>query len=174
MKTLLKLVVIFMCVFIASIADPQYMLSIDEKIVNKITLQVAKKISAEKGLIPAGSGGQMMDEIKMLMLGFDYRKIANIETARELLVYCVEEYLAEINTSEEIRPYLCNYPFTNKNIQIDICFFNPDGTYVPIDDIIIATADEGKIAYRISKPDRLGLQTIYQESYEEAVQKVKK
>jgi hypothetical protein len=81
MKFLLPITVILMSIVIASIAYPHYTLSKDEKIVNKITLQVAKKISAEKGLILIGTGGQMMDEIKMLMLGFNFYKSVDLETA---------------------------------------------------------------------------------------------
>ncbi len=167
MKVLLKLIAIFI---ILLVANNHYIFSKDERIANKITMQVAKKISAEKGLAPIGTGGQMMDEIKMLMLGFDCRKIVNMEAARELLVYCVEEYLAAINASEEIRPYLYNYPFSDKNIEIDIYFFNPDGSDVPIGDISVAAANKGRVIYE----DGSGLLTIHEETYKEATQKVKR
>ncbi len=167
-------IIIVASFIIVSIVYPAYTLSKDEKIANKITLQTAKKISTEKGLIPMGIGGQMMDEIKMLMLGFDCRKIVDIETARGLLVYCVEEFLTAINASEEIRPYLYSYPFTDQNVQLEIFFRNPDASNVSIGNIVVAVAKCGRICYEVYESNRPGLQTLYQETYEEAFQKVKR
>jgi hypothetical protein len=81
-----------------------------EKIADKITEKTAKKLKEQKGLSLAGTGGRMMDDIQMMMMGFNFYKIVDIETARQLLVDSVQEYLSAINSNEEIRPHLHDYP----------------------------------------------------------------
>ena len=48
----------------------------------------------------------MMDDIQMMMMGFNFYKVVDIETTRQLLVDSVQEYLSAINSNEEIRPHL--------------------------------------------------------------------
>jgi len=57
-------------------------------------------------LIPVGTGGQMM------AMSFDYYQEVDLKTARELIVYDINEYLSVINGNNEIKPYLHEYPFT--------------------------------------------------------------
>ena len=140
-----------------------------EKLADKITARTAKKLKQEKGLILVGSGGRMMGDIKMMMMSFDYHKVVDMDEARKLLIYCVEEYLNAINSDEKVRPYLHNYPFTDKNIEIEIVFRNPDGSKVAPNEITIATADEGRLAYSIDDPEKHTLKRIHRETYEEAL-----
>ena len=140
------------------------------KLAHAITAKTAEKLENEKGLILVGTGGQMMDYIQMMMIGFEYRKVINVETARELLVYCVEEYLSAINASEEVRPYPHNYPFTFKNVEIVIYIRNPDGSTVALDKLRIAAADEGELFYYVDDPEKYTLRVIHEETYEEALQ----
>lgn len=143
-----------------------------EQLADEITARTAKKLKNEKSLILVGTGGRMMDDIKMIMMGFEYCKVVDIKTARKLLVYCVEEYLSAINTSKEIRPYLHNYPFTAKNVEIVIYFRNTDGSKVALDKINIASAKEGEMFYYIDYPETYTLKAIHKETYEEAVQAI--
>jgi ribose 5-phosphate isomerase RpiB len=57
------------------------------KIADKITAEVAKKIEKETNLHLCGTGGGMMNEIRMMAMSFDYCNELTIEQARELLVY---------------------------------------------------------------------------------------
>ena len=57
----------------------------------------------------------MMHDIQMMMMGFDFYQGLDIPEARKLLVDAVDEYLAEINANDKVRPYLHNYPFTYQN-----------------------------------------------------------
>ena len=141
-----------------------------EKLADKITAKTAKKLEQEKGLILIGTGGRMMDDIKLMMMGFRYRKIIDINEARNLLVYCVEEYLTAINNNEKIRPYLHDYPFTAKNIQIEIFICNPDGSHVAPNELNVAAANEGTAVYEIAAPKRPITITACKETYEEALE----
>ena len=146
--------------------EPDY-----EKIADNITHNTALKLRKEKDLIPIGSGGRMMDDIKKMMLAFHYYKQVDIPTARRLLVYCVDEYLSDINTNEEVRPYLHNYPFTTKNIEIELYFYKEDRRDVPLGQILAAVANEGRVSFYIhNKEGRLT--TIHEETYEEAVRAI--
>jgi len=103
------------------------------------------------------------------MMGFQFRKPVSLEMARKLLIDSIQEYLSEINSSEKIRPYLHNYPFTAQNIQIKIFFCNPDGSEVAPDQINVASAVEGKMFYYIDYSEKHTLKEIHKETYEEAV-----
>lgn len=143
-----------------------------EKLADAITIEISKKLHNEKELHLIGIGGRMMDDIKMMMMGFEYHKIVNIGTARRLLVESVEEYLSEINASEKLRPFLHNYPFTAENIQIVIYFRNPDGSKVASGQINVASAREGKMSYYIDYPEKHTLKAICEETYEDALRQV--
>ncbi len=142
-----------------------------EKIADAITDKTANKLRNEKGLILVGTGGSMMDAVKMLMMGFDYFEAVDVKIARHLLINSIEEYLLEINNNEKIRPYLHNYPFTANNIEIEIYFRNPNGSKVALNQICIASARKGKIVYYIDDPDRHTLKAIFEETYEEATKR---
>ena len=141
-----------------------------EKIADRINAKTAKGLEEQKHLYLIGTGGQMMDDIQMMMMGFNFYSTANIKTARNLLIEAAEKYLLAINSNEKIRPYLHNYPFTDKNIEIVIYFYKPDGSNIDSGELFIAAANRGKIIYYIDCPDRDILKSIYQETYEKALQ----
>jgi hypothetical protein len=145
-----------------------------EKIADKITEQTAKKLKEQKGLSLAGTGGQMMDDIQMMMMGFNLYNVVDIETARQLLVDSVQEYLSAINSNEEIRPHLHNYPFTAQNVEIVIYFYSPDGSKVPLGEITIAAANQGKVVYYIDDPEKHTIKSLHEETYEEVLKLVEK
>lgn len=140
-----------------------------EKVADKITAEIAKKLKKDKSLQLIGTGGAMMHDIQMMMMAFDFYQITDVETARELLVYSVEEYLSAINSSEEIRPYLHNYPFTAENIEIDIYFRKPDRYNVPFGEISVASARRGKLIYFTESSNMSPLHRKYEETYQDAL-----
>jgi hypothetical protein len=145
-----------------------------EKIADKITEKTAKKLKEQKGLFLAGTGGRMMDDIQMMMMGFNFYKVVDIETTRRILVDSVQEYLSAINSNEEIRFHLHNYPFTAQNVEIVIYFYNPDGSKVPPGKITIAAANQGKVVYYIDDPEKHTIRSLHEETYEEALKLVEK
>jgi len=108
----------------------------------------------------------------MMMIGFNYYHVVDVNAARRLLVDSVEEYLSAINASEEVRPYLHEYPFTAQNVEIDIYFYGPDRHKVPAGEIMIAAAKRGKLTYYIDVPEKYDLKAIYEETYEDALKAV--
>ena len=139
------------------------------KIANAITAKTAKQLEEENGLILVGTGGQMMNDIQMMMMGFYFYHVVDVNDARQLLVNSVEAYLSAINANEDVRPYLHEYPFTASNVEIVIYFRNPDRSDVPQGKIRIAAAKRGKLVYYIDYPEKHTIKSIYEESYEDAL-----
>jgi hypothetical protein len=137
-----------------------------EKIVDQIIQDAFIKINKNTGLIPFGTGAQMMDEIKMLGLFFNSKKQISIDEARELLVCAADEFLSEINCNEEIRPYLSKYPFEIENIEIEI--------YTPRDrmlgDLAVVSISKGFLVYE--NRDFSSLEVVFKETYQEGLQKL--
>lgn len=143
-----------------------------EQIADKITEKTAKKLKAQRNLCLVGTGGQMMDDIQMMAMGFYYYQEVNLKTARELILYVINDYLSAINTNEEIRPYLHEHPFTSKNVEIRIWVFEPNGSNPPLDKIHYISAIDGLLSYYLDLPETYSRQAIREESYEEALQAV--
>jgi len=53
----------------------------------QVRSQTAKQLKKEKDLIPVGSGGQMIGDIQLARIMFQYFHLVNLEEARELFVY---------------------------------------------------------------------------------------
>jgi len=144
--------------------SPRYVM-----LAHEITAKTGKELKAQKNLYLVGTGGGMMDDIQMMAMSFNYYKEVDLKTGRDLLVYATNEYLSAINNNTEIRPYLHEYPFTAKNIEIRIFIYNSDRSELSIDKIDCITSRHGMLNYYIRSD---ASQAIYEESYEKAVQAI--
>lgn len=169
MKVLLFLFGFFLFTSCNPSWQKNYQFTNDEKLADEIIKKVAYELKREKGLIPCGTGGQMMDEIQMLALSFDYNKNISIEEGRQLLLTAIGEFTSAINRDERIRPYLANYPFLPKNVQIRIFLKNPDRSTQP-DRLVVVSAINSVLEYEIDDPNGPLFKTIHKETYEEAHQ----
>lgn len=118
----MKFFITYIITFLGSLffpSPPKY-----ELISNKVVSQTSKNISESENLNPIGSGGSMMEDVKMLSISFITKELINKERGRELIHQCANQLISNVNQNEEIRPYLHNYPFTYKNVEIRI--FNRD------------------------------------------------
>jgi len=149
-----------------------YKLRDDEYLVDIVERQAARQLQKELSLQLVGTGAQMMDEIRMLSLNFEYDKPIEAYEGRKLLVRAVDVFLATINANEEIRPYLIQYPFKPENIEIRIFLRSADRSDVPPGKLSVVTALEGVLEYDIEHPVTTRLVTAYQETYQEAVDKL--
>ena len=140
-----------------------------EKIADKITNRTAEKLKKEKNLFLIGTGGQMMDDIQMMAMSFNYYHEVSLEQARELIIYAVNEYLSDINNNQEVRSYLHEYPFTAKNVEIMIFVYGPDRRTLPPEQIYCITSIDSVLEYYTSS-DRD--HPICEETYDEALGKI--
>ncbi|MBS0647823.1 MAG: hypothetical protein JSS10_01205 [Verrucomicrobia bacterium] len=107
----------------------------------------AKKAYEEKGIVLEGSGGQMMDDIKVFTLSFNCYDYLTLEQTRALVVQVVDEFLEQVNAHEKIRPHLHNYPLTVKNVFLMISFRNRLNKRPPKEYIALAYTHQDQIYY---------------------------
>ena len=70
---------------------------------------------------PAGTaayiiGGGFLNKVNEISIGFTMKVDIDIPTARKILIEMSQDLVARINASEEIRPFLKNYPFKLSNL----------------------------------------------------------
>lgn len=169
----MMLINLLVLIFFASCSvDNSCELTEDEKLVNSVMYEVAKKLKKEKKLIPCGSGGQMMNEVKLLRLMFDYHSPVEIEEGRELLIAAAEEFVFQINAKEELRQYLYRYPFQLKDVEIEIYIHNPDGTPKKNGKIEVMKIERGVVKFKADDPGHPFMRTIHHETIEEALSQI--
>ena len=176
MKKYLKTISIFTLIISATLftknldahSIPEFAISEREIIANKITLQTTQELEKKYNLIPVGTGGSMMDNIKMMALSFRYFGEINIDTSRELIVKAIEHYLKNINANTEIKTYLNNYPFTPGNIELRLFLTRPNYQDFPPEQLDCITAWDGNIEYKTHNKNKK-ITSLHNETYEEAV-----
>jgi hypothetical protein len=124
-------VILFMFSFLFGCSSFGYQSPRYVKLAHEITEKTAKELKAQKNLYLAGTGAQMMDDIQMMAMSFDYYQEVDLKTGRELIVHVINEYLLAINSNKEIRSYLHEYPFNAKKVEIRIFIYNPDRSELP-------------------------------------------
>lgn len=150
--------------------EQMYELTEKEKLSDEILEKVAIKLKNELGLIPCGTGGGMLDQIKMLALAFDYNEPLDQDRGREFLILAMDELASAINSDERIRPYLHNYPFDQRNVEIIIYF--PTLERSNLEQPCVIAARRGKLCYKYPSADPYKYGKIYEETYEEALEKI--
>lgn len=141
-----------------------------EDIANEISAKVAKKLSKRHQMNLIGEGGGMMGSIYMIALSFQIDHPLDRNEARERIIDSVEELLTAINSNEEIRPFLKNYPFTTKNVKVAIFSVYPDGRKVYDPLITVVSVDQSEyITFRTKEPNKTPYKNQYREPYSEAL-----
>ena len=145
-----------------------------EQLADQILARAAFKLREEKGLILCGTGGGMLDQVRMLALSFDYPDEVTIQEGRKLLIAAVQTLLAEINANELIRPYLQNYPFESTNIEIRIFLKNPEPPNFEENSLHVLSVIDGIFNYYTKIPEKKfgRFKKIYKETYTEALQEL--
>ncbi len=141
--------------------EPKY-IHLADGIINK----TANEFKTQKHLYLIGHGGSLMYDVKKLSISFVSNEDIDINKGRELIIYCIQTFLSNINSDEQIRPYLNTFPFQAKDIDISISFRESDTEIKHSIDFI--SMHYGKIFYDISDKEET-LKTIHKETYEEAL-----
>ena len=118
-----------------------------DKISDVVLFDVAKNLKSKFNLYPIGSGGKMLDEIKLLSLSFEYIDTLNIEEIRNLFISCAEIFIKTINENKKIRQFLFEYPVTIKNVELTIFFVTKEGNSVLPPSIAVVSNKDNKISY---------------------------
>lgn len=94
--------------------DTSYYPSPASILVNEIQKKVFWQLKKKKKLYPCEFGGGAKTPIRLLHCGFLYYNEIDIETARELIITAGNQFIAEVNANERIRPYLESYLLNQK------------------------------------------------------------
>jgi hypothetical protein len=143
----------------------------EQKILS-ITAQVSRKIQEETGLRLIGRGGGVIGEkrlVRKLNMSFSHYGVINMEKGRELVIYCMQEYLSAINGCEEIREELVHYPFTPQDVEITLFIRGPKNEDIPIGELDVIYIVKGIIKYKIEQPGIPSMKEIHRETYGEAL-----
>lgn len=162
----MKILLLITCLFLSGCTTPAHT-QLANKLMNSFTKQMNKE-----NLFLLASGGSMMDDIQEISLDYGSYRILNIEEARMFFISKVEALLKEINESQKARPYLHNFPFTSRNVHLTISFYYPNGDWVDSPHIALVSLlnNKNKVAYVIYDKNLQRYETIYEETYEEALQ----
>jgi hypothetical protein len=141
---------------------------------HEIRADVAAKLTERYNMGIIGISGGMIDKVNVIGLSFQILGPLSKEKLREILVDCVEEFLTSINEDEEIRPFLKNFPFTEQEIVINIFIVDKAGRNVYDPDIMVATANKGKMTYRTKdKNVEIGYKNEMKEDFQTALKSVR-
>ena len=113
-----------------------------------------------------------MKDVSKVSLEFRTIKTCDIATSRKIIVDCIETWNDMINSDEEIRPYLHQYPFPADKVEIGISFYEKNGNR-PSESVAYAFTLKGKIYYCRHNPEIPDLEDIWEEDYAEALKLVK-
>lgn len=146
------------------------------KIADKIVAKTANTLCKKHQLSCIADSAGMMHCVYMVGMSFEIRCTLDENEARIILIDCVEELLEAINSNKEIRPFLSNYPFNEKNIHLAIFSVDKNGqdTFDPyIGSVSISKQDS--ITFRTKDPNNIyGYKNEYRENYQEALKTVRK
>jgi hypothetical protein len=150
---------------------PEYHLSREEQLVNRILAKTAKIIKDKYNLNPCGEGAAMPGgSVQELTLCFTTKCPYTKEKLRELIIKIAQELLTQVNKNKEIKKFIKNPPFTIKNIQIIIYNHDRNGRSLRDPEISNAQILEGILNYSTIDPeDSFKYKNEYEESYEEAL-----
>jgi len=146
------------------------------RFVGQIQSKVVEKISKKYKADCVGQGGMTIGCKCKIFLEFQVRRPLNRDESRRILIDASEELLKTVNETVMLRPYLRDFPFTSKNIEVVIYSCNNDGTKV-YDPFITASSvfASDEIMFATSDPlKRYGYKNEYWENYKEALEFVQK
>jgi hypothetical protein len=140
-------------------------------------LQKEGKILGKKYKMALSSlGGNGGEGIWLMDLGFHCENsLLTEEEARKLIVQVVNDFLTDVNQEESLRPYMRDYPFTPKNV--DITIFNSDieigDCFYPF--ISAINSNQGKVGYFTEEEGQIyGYKTKKYETWDEAIAIIQK
>ena len=137
-----------------------------------------RKSAREKyGVVLMGHGGAFRKKINKINLTFYIQKEQSIDEMRDLMVHLANDFLTQINSNDEIRPYLVEYPFRVERLHFGVLIFDSKKKFIvnpanSIEKLAVGRLLNGRLNYSIRNEEQENLQLIYQETFEEALEKV--
>lgn len=163
--------ILFVCLQFLGMGMGMSSLPKKEIMAYKLMGNFAKKVQGE-GLTGRGSGLQedkSNHKIGVLFVDFKSDKVLDIESARKVAVHNASAFLEYINDNPHIQPHLTISPATHQ--QIEIMISGQPRSDNNSDYVRMVLLGKGTIAYFTDGIP--GKSLIYEETFEEALQKIK-
>ncbi|HEY4832304.1 MAG TPA: hypothetical protein VIH61_07075, partial [Waddliaceae bacterium] len=145
-------------------------LSQREMLVHQI-INSHQKSQKKNGIGLIGSRSSIPDEVREFILSYVADRPLEIAEARNLFVRSAEELLTLINSNEQLRPDMANYPFTFDNLDLDISCWDRRGRRFDPPSIGLVFLAKGNICYAFyDNQRRKFIDEIVREPYSEARQ----
>ena len=139
----------------------------------KILEQTSEILKNKFGLQPCGYG--MKGKFEYLEISFDIYRPLSKEEAREIVIDSTYIFLEQINTTEELKKHLKEYPFTFKNAGIVIYIQGNKKEELFHPNICTAACTASGLRFYTNDPDDpFKYKETTEETHEEALALVKK
>ncbi len=148
-------------------------LSLGESQSMKVMTDFSQNYMKPQGFLLSGIGSAMPDKIHELDVDYTSSIYVNVEQARKLFIDNSQIFLNEINGDTILRPYLVEYPFTEKNIAFTLSFENERAQMYPPPYIAYVSIINSKIYYHFYLAEQEKLLNIHEETYQEALKIVR-
>lgn len=146
----------------------------EDTLSNQMIFKFGERMRKKYNTPLIGFGGAAKDGegTTILAASFNaYRGPVQKDEARKMILDYLDEFLADINANEKLRPYLATYPFTAKNVDLEIYYSDPDGYEFYDPYIGVVSINEGIVYYRTyDKEDKTPFKSKTKETYEEALE----
>jgi hypothetical protein len=113
------------------------------------------------------------EKLKAFVLGFIAVNHVNVDEARDLFIGLCEELLDQINANEKMKPWLTDYPYTGKNLNIILAFYQAPSRLISPPYIALVSVLNGNVCYSTHENDKFSdvpVETeVLIETYEEAL-----
>jgi hypothetical protein len=137
---------------------------------NRVAYQASKKIENEFPMICEGIGASIPQKIKSCDLTFIYFSPLTIDEGRNLILICLQRTFEAFKQDTSIQKHL-EEPFEPKNIEIYLFSNQYDFNEPPPGILSALSLVHGNIKYKRYNSQTNKLETILEESYEEALTK---
>ncbi len=151
-------------------SNNNYEISQQEIAENQIIANIAKELAKEKELFLVGFGGSSLEGCEHIAVSFDYFYPLNIEKARQLIVFTANRFLENFIVDDNLKKFQSD-PYEMTNIEIMIFCYLPDKSSARPPNLGSIWLSKNKLSYNLR--EEYDLQTIYEETYEEALHKLK-
>lgn len=141
----------------------------EEKYANQIINNFAKRQKKINNLQVKGTGGCIPNRVKSLFISFDMYEKLTLEEAREKYISIIDDFVEYINQDGRLANYSQNWPFTEKNVDVNLAFTSRNEFIDPPYIAFICVCNE-TICYAQNKRGEKGnpLVTFHKETFEEA------
>jgi len=163
----IKHLILILCTSCSHTVVPPHIRAADE-----ITNPFIQNAKNKYGLGILGTGGRMMGEVETISVSFITCGEYDIKEARKHFLTIVTPFVNEIKSSVKFKPYLIHPESPEKIAHISITYITSTKQDPLPPKIAHVGMYDGMVVYSVSYHPLQALRTIYEETYQEALEKI--